>query len=46
MEYSGKAFPIEKRKKSMMARKAEIELVLEQKLEEKLMMREEKGGRG
>ena len=41
MEYSGKAFPIEKRKKIMMARKAEIELVLEQKLEKELMMREE-----
>ena len=41
MEYSGKAFPVEKRKKIMMARKAEIELVLEQKLEKELMMREE-----
>jgi hypothetical protein len=36
MEYEGKQFAMEKRKKVMMARKAEIELVLEQRLERKL----------
>jgi len=40
MEYSGKAFPVEKRKKTMMARKAELELIAERKLEKELMREE------
>jgi len=41
MEYSGKAFPVdEKRKKIMMARKAELELIAERKLEKELMREE------
>ena len=43
MAYVGKAFPVEKRKKIAMARKAEIEVALEQKLEKEL---EGKGDEG
>ena len=46
MAYVGKAFPVEKRKKIAMARKAEIEVALEQKLEKELEGKGDEGDEG